>query len=68
MPPKMRKRRIQREVEVLQEMYGSGEVEVDLRWETEAKGGADVDASAEGRGSTKDEDVCMTGMFSVAIK
>jgi len=45
MPPKMRKRWIHWEVEALREMYGSGEVEADLRWEMEAKGGADVYAS-----------------------
>ena len=70
MPPKMRKRWIHREVEALKEVYGSEEVEADLRWEREAKakGGVDVDASVEGRGSPKEEGVDMTGMFSVAIK
>jgi len=69
MPPKMRKRWIHREAEALKEIYGSGEVEANLTWEMEAKGGAGVDASAEGRGSPNDdEDVNMTGMFSVDIK
>ena len=62
------KRWIHREVDALKEIYGSGEAEADLRWEMEAKGGADVDTSVEGRGSPKDNDVDMTGMFFVAMK
>ena len=63
-----RKRWIHREVEVLKEMYGSVEVEADLRWEMEAKGGADAYTSLEVRGSPNGEDVGMTGMGSIAIK
>ena len=68
MPPKMRKRWIHREVEALKEMCGSGELEADLRWEMEARGGADVDTSGRSRIPQR-KDVDMSGMFfSVAIK
>lgn len=52
----------------MKEMYRSEEVKADLRWEMGATGGADVDASVEGRGSPNEEDVYLTGMCFVAIK